>query len=84
MFQETRHMLSSQPQLEYSGSGGRYNIPERPYKCNQCEKNFKDLGGMMQHQVRKEFMSYEIPANCSGVCSQNGQQKIGSPLEKKD
>jgi len=48
--QETRHMLSSQPQLEYTGSGARYDIPDRPYKCNQCEKNFKDLGGMMQHQ----------------------------------
>ena len=47
-------MLSSQPQLEYSGSGARYDIPERPYKCNQCEKNFKDLGGMMQHQVGQE------------------------------
>ena len=47
-------MLSSQPQLEYSGSGGRYNIPERPYKCDQCERIFKDLGGMMQHQVRKK------------------------------
>jgi Zn-finger nucleic acid-binding protein len=48
--QETRHMLSSQPQLEYTGSGASYDIPERPYKCNLCERNFKDLGGMMQHQ----------------------------------
>ena len=46
-------MLSSQPQLEYTGSGASYNIPERPYKCNLCERNFKDLGGMMQHQVGK-------------------------------
>ena len=49
-------MLSSQPQLEYTGSGARYDIPDRPYKCSQCEKNFKDLGGMMQHQVRTEYM----------------------------
>ena len=52
MLQETRHMLSSQPQLEYMGSAARYNIPDRPYKCDQCDKDFKDLGGMMQHQVR--------------------------------
>ena len=52
-YQETRHMLSSQPQLEYTGSGASYDIPERPYKCNLCERNFKDLGGMMQHQVGK-------------------------------
>merc|ERR1711953_768222 len=48
--QETRHMLSSQPQLEYVGSAARYNIPDRPYQCPQCYKKFKHMGGMMQHQ----------------------------------
>ena len=45
-------MLSSQAQLEYTGSGARYNIPDRPYKCDQCQKAFTQLGGMMQHQVK--------------------------------
>ena len=58
-------MLSSQPQLEYTGSGARYDIPDRPYKCNQCEKNFKDLGGMMQHQVRKNTCPIKHSFDCS-------------------
>ena len=76
-------MLSSQPQLEYTGSGARYDIPDRPYKCNQCEKNFKDLGGMMQHQVRKNTcpIKHNFDVQCSGVRPQNGQQKIGTLLE---
>ena len=60
VFQETRHMLSSQPQLEYVGSAARYNIPDRPYQCPQCDKKFKHMGGMMQHQVREENIVKEI------------------------
>ena len=53
-FQETRHMLSGQPQLEYHGAGTRYAVPDLPYKCHLCHKKFRDMGGMMQHQVWKK------------------------------
>ena len=55
-FQETRHMLSGQPQLEYHGAGTRYAVPDLPYKCHLCHKKFRDMGGMMQHQVWKKNM----------------------------
>merc|ERR1712192_54656 len=48
--QETRHMLSEQPRILYDGYVARYDIPKRPYKCDQCNKRFTTLGGMMHHQ----------------------------------
>ena len=47
-------MLSGQPQLEYHGAGTRYAVPDLPYKCHLCHKKFRDMGGMMQHQVWKK------------------------------
>ena len=49
-------MLSGQPQLEYHGAGTRYAVPDLPYKCHLCHKKFRDMGGMMQHQVWKKNM----------------------------
>ena len=62
-FQETRHMLSGQPQLEYHGAGTRYAVPDLPYKCGLCHKKFRDMGGMMQHQVWKKALETSNPCN---------------------
>lgn len=38
------------PQLEYDGGSGRGGVPEYPYKCNQCQREFKNMSSLMQHQ----------------------------------
>lgn len=85
-FQETRHMLSGQPQLEYHGAGTRYAVPDLPYKCHLCHKKFRDMGGMMQHQVwKKKHRKKQVPhvTNFSGLCPQCCEPKIG-PLLKEE
>ena len=56
-------MLSGQPQLEYHGAGTRYAVPDLPYKCGLCHKKFRDMGGMMQHQVCKKALETSYPCN---------------------
>ena len=52
-------MLSVQPQIKY-GSGARSKIPENPYKCDQCGRKFKLMGALMQHQVGKNTIFWNI------------------------
>ena len=88
-FQETRHMLSGQPQLEYHGAGTRYAVPDLPYKCNLCHKKFRDMGGMMQHQVwkkkhgLKQVVTWVNPCNFSGLCPPCCEPKIGPSLKEE-
>ena len=50
IFQDTRHMLASRPQLCYSGSGRE--VPEFPYQCDrqQCDRRFANPSSLLQHQ----------------------------------
>ena len=88
-FQETRHMLSGQPQLEYHGAGTRYAVPDLPYKCHLCHKKFRDMGGMMQHQVwkkkhgLKQVVTWVNPCKFSGLCPPCCEPKIGSSLKEE-
>ena len=83
-FQETRHMLSGQPQLEYHGAGTRYAVPDLPYKCHLCHKKFRDMGGMMQHQVwKKTLIKTKNPCNFSGLCPPCCEPKIGPSLKEE-
>ena len=83
-FQETRHMLSGQPQLEYHGAGTRYAVPDLPYKCHLCHKKFRDMGGMMQHQVwKKTLIKKSHPCTFSGLCPSCCEPKIGPSLKEE-
>ena len=54
--------LSNVPMLGYDD---RYQhndeMPEKPYKCNFCDKCFKHLSQQMQHQDQKHNVRYNVP-----------------------
>ena len=58
IFQDTRHMLASRPQLGYSGSGREVpefpstRVPQFPYQCDkqQCDCRFANPSSQLQHQ----------------------------------
>lgn len=47
-----RPYMSSVPQLTYGGSS-HGAAPEYPYSCNECNKQFRQLSQLMQHQDAK-------------------------------
>ena len=46
----TRQFVRGVPQLEYHG-GCEQDIPERPYACQMCPRDFKNMSSLMQHMV---------------------------------
>jgi len=59
------------PQLEYEGGSGRRRggVPDYPYKCNQCQKVFKNASSLMQHQSDSNI--------CDDVSSRLGRLALG-------
>jgi len=63
---ETQRMLKEVPRLEYHGGSRRVtqDVPEYPYQCNLCQKTFKHVSSLMQHQQR----SHNITSGRLAIC----------------
>ena len=45
--------LTQIPLLENGGGGRSGAVPDFPYRCPECNKSFRNLGQLMQHQDNK-------------------------------
>lgn len=48
-----RQFLSNAPMISYSSSSITIEVPDYPYKCPSCNKLFRQLSQLMQHQDQK-------------------------------
>ena len=64
----TRQFVRGVPQLEYHG-GCEQDIPERPYVCQMCSRDFKNMSSLMQHMVSYYYYhaKYNLSFNLSNM-----------------
>jgi DNA-directed RNA polymerase subunit RPC12/RpoP len=51
--QEMRSMLSNAPMIQDGYNSGQRAVPNNPYQCNCCGRQFHALSQLMQHQDQK-------------------------------
>lgn len=49
--QNAGHLLTSTPMLEYHRDA--HEVPDLPYQCQQCDRSFRQMSAMMQHQAAR-------------------------------
>ena len=62
----TRQFVRGVPQLEYHG-GCEQEIPERPYVCQMCSRDFKNMSSLMQHMVSYYRASNDLSVHFSNM-----------------
>jgi len=64
-YTETSHLLSEQSRPLYTGFGARSDIPDnpdKPYKCDECNRRFKTPRKVMGHKnLRHGFLYRRLP-----------------------
>jgi len=45
--------MTNTPMLENGSSNGYGQVSDYPYQCRECQKSFRQLGQLMQHQDTK-------------------------------